>query len=54
VRFENCAVINKKFPDTLDIGFLCDGGINPAERDITAVNCTVIGATKDFQGIVVQ
>jgi polygalacturonase len=54
VHFENCAVINKKFPNTLDIGFLCEAGINPAERDITAFNCTVIGAAKDFQGIVVK
>jgi hypothetical protein len=54
VKFENCRAVNKMFPSTLDFGFLCDGGIDPAEREIRAINCTVIGAAKDFQGIVVE
>jgi hypothetical protein len=54
VKFDNCLVINKKFPHTLAVGFLCEGGINPAGRDIRAVNCTVVGAAKDFQGVVVE
>jgi hypothetical protein len=55
VTFENCMAVNKKAPSTLDIGFLCEGGIDPVEREIRAVNCTVMGANvKDIQGIVVE
>jgi hypothetical protein len=54
VKFEDCEAINRKFPKTLGIGFLCEGGIDPAAREIRAVNCKVAGAVKDFQGIVVQ
>ena len=54
MKFEQCMAINKKFPDTLAIGFLCEGGIDPAERDICAVNCSVVGTVEDFQGIVVK
>ena len=54
VTFDRCAAINKKFSNVMDIGFLCEGDIDPAERQIRAVGCTVIGAKKDFQGIVVE
>jgi hypothetical protein len=54
VTFENCMAINKK-SQTLDIGFLCEGAINPIEREIRAINCKVSGAQiKDIQGIAVE
>jgi len=54
VTFENCTAINQAHPHTLDFGFLCGAGIDPAARGIRAINCTVIGAAKDIQGIAVD
>jgi hypothetical protein len=55
VKFDHCSAINKKFPKTMDFGFLCEGDVNPEERQIRAVGCTVVGAAqKDFHGLVVQ
>lgn len=55
VTFQRCAALNTSFPNTMAIGFCCEGGIDPAERQIRAVNCTVVGAVaKDFEGMVVE
>lgn len=54
VTFRECAVINKKSHFPVDVGFLCEGGINPVERQIRAVGCTVVGAEKEIQGIAVE
>ncbi len=55
VTFQRCAALNTSFPNTMAIGFCCEGGIDPAERQIRAVNCTVVGAAeRDFQGLVVE
>lgn len=55
VKFERCAALNTSFPNTMAIGFICEGVIDPVEHDIRAVNCQVVGAMeKDFQGMVVE
>jgi len=51
IKFENCTAINTSHPDAMDFGFLCEPGINPADREITAIDCTAKGAkVKDIQG----
>lgn len=55
VHFTKCTAINEASPGAMDYGIVCEGGINPAERDITATNCSAKGAkVKDIQGVVIK
>jgi hypothetical protein len=44
IKMEQCSAINANHPGAMDFGFLCDAGIDPADREITATGCTVDGA----------
>jgi hypothetical protein len=52
IRFEKCTAINTQFPDAMDFGFICEPGIDPVQREITAVDCTAKGASdQNMRGI---
>ena len=51
IKFDKCTAINTIHPGAMDFGFLCDSGIDPQDREITAIDCTAKGAKiKDIQG----
>ena len=55
VTFDKCTAINTNHPSTMDFGFICDDGIDPAKRQIIAIDCAVQGArVKGIQGIVTK
>lgn len=55
IKFDGCSATNTNHPSTMDYGFICEGGIDPADRHIIATDCTAEGAkVKAIQGIVTK
>lgn len=53
IKFDMCQAINTTYPGAMDFGFLCGSDIDPAERDVRAIDCTSEGErVSDVRGIV--